>query len=51
LPFHDRILDDPRFIKGEVHTGLVGEWFVEQQENNLAVPVPQVGGSRNGKAQ
>jgi acetyl/propionyl-CoA carboxylase alpha subunit len=49
LPFHDRILDDARFVRGEVHTGLVAEWLAEQLENTLGAPPVQSGGSRNGK--
>jgi acetyl-CoA carboxylase biotin carboxylase subunit len=50
LEFHERIVDDPRFIEGKVHTGLVGEWLAEQGENTLGAPPVPVGGSRNGKA-
>jgi acetyl-CoA carboxylase, biotin carboxylase subunit len=49
LEFHSLILDDPRFTKGEVHTGLVGEWLAEQQSNTLATSVKPGGGSRNGR--
>ncbi len=30
IPFHERILEDARFISGEIHTGLVNEWLAEQ---------------------
>jgi acetyl-CoA carboxylase biotin carboxylase subunit len=29
LPFHQEILGDPRFVAGDVHTGLVGQWLEE----------------------
>lgn len=49
LLFHEHILRDPRFVRGEVHTGLVPEWLAEQQENTLTAPASQASGSRNGK--
>jgi acetyl-CoA carboxylase biotin carboxylase subunit len=52
IPFHQRILDDPRFVEGEIHTNLVTEWLAEQIVEQAA---PVVGssaskGSLNGKA-
>ncbi|MDQ6693489.1 MAG: acetyl-CoA carboxylase biotin carboxylase subunit [Chloroflexota bacterium] len=29
IPFHKQILEDERFARGEVHTGLVGDWQEE----------------------
>jgi acetyl-CoA carboxylase biotin carboxylase subunit len=30
IPFHQQILSDHRFVSGDVHTGLVGEWQAER---------------------
>ena len=32
IPFHQEILEDPRFVAADLHTGLVGEWMAEQDE-------------------
>lgn len=52
IPFHQRILDDPRFVDGEIHTNLVTEWLAEQVVEQAASPIgtvpPKV--PLNGKA-
>jgi acetyl-CoA carboxylase, biotin carboxylase subunit len=30
IPFHKQIMEDERFERGEVHTGLVADWLAEQ---------------------
>ena len=34
IPFHRQILEDPRFISGEVSTSLVESWLLEQNPEN-----------------
>lgn len=44
IPFHKKILDDPRFVAGEVSTGLVEQWLSEQnleENNDLAIASAQ----------
>ena len=52
IPFHKLILDDSRFLEGDIHTGLVTEWLAEQQIEQNAAPVQSGPGkaSPNGKA-
>src|SRR5207248_4922686 len=33
-PFHRHILEDPRFLAADLHTGLAGEWLQEHREQN-----------------
>lgn len=54
IPFHRRILEDPRFIAGEVNTALVEEWLSEQSINdgdNLPIEAAESAQKvhRNGK--
>ena len=35
IPFHQHILEDHRFISAGVHTGLVGEWLLEQEQRKF----------------
>ena len=43
IPFHRHILEDPRFVAAEVHTGLVEEWIAE------TAPAPSPNGSKPGE--
>jgi acetyl-CoA carboxylase biotin carboxylase subunit len=49
IPFHQKILDDPRFVGGQIHTGLVTEWLAEQLTENAANGVTSAAGSPNGR--
>lgn len=50
IPFHQKILEDPRFLNGEIHTGLVTEWLAEQVIDNAASSSQgAVAASPNGK--
>jgi len=50
IAFHQHILDDPRFVGGELHTGLVAEWLSEQPTNGEGPrPGSPSKGSLNGK--
>jgi acetyl-CoA carboxylase biotin carboxylase subunit len=30
IPFHQQIMEDDRFVNGEIHTSLVTDWLAEQ---------------------
>lgn len=49
IPFHQKILEDPRFLNGEVHTGLVAEWLAEQVIDSAAPSTGALAASPNGK--
>ncbi|HEX8220857.1 MAG TPA: acetyl-CoA carboxylase biotin carboxylase subunit [Chloroflexia bacterium] len=49
IPFHQKILDDPRFVEGHIHTGLVTEWLAEQLVENPASAGTSTGSSPNGR--
>jgi acetyl-CoA carboxylase biotin carboxylase subunit len=49
IPFHQKILEDPRFVSGVIHTGLVAEWLAEQVIENPASANPAMAGSPNGR--
>ena len=51
IPFHERILDDARFVKGDINTGLVTEWLAEQPVDSSASSAGSARGkgSLNGK--
>jgi acetyl-CoA carboxylase biotin carboxylase subunit len=49
IPFHQKILEDPRFVEGRIHTGLVTEWLAEQLTENPASGLPTTGASPNGR--
>jgi acetyl-CoA carboxylase biotin carboxylase subunit len=51
IPFHQRILNDRRFLEGEIHTGLVNDWLAEQQLDQAASPPKSIPGkaSLNGR--
>jgi acetyl-CoA carboxylase biotin carboxylase subunit len=49
IPFHQGILTDPRFVMGDVHTGLVAEWVAEQVIDKGALKVDTTAGRLNGK--
>ena len=49
IPFHQKILEDPRFVSGVIHTGLVAEWLAEQVIENPASANSTTAGSPNGR--
>jgi acetyl-CoA carboxylase biotin carboxylase subunit len=50
IAFHQQILEDPRFINEEMHTGLVAEWLAEQLAGETNTFVDAVGIERqNGR--
>jgi acetyl-CoA carboxylase biotin carboxylase subunit len=49
IPFHQKILEDPRFVNGDIHTGLVTEWLAEQLIENPASAQPGSVSSPNGR--
>jgi acetyl-CoA carboxylase biotin carboxylase subunit len=50
VAFHQQILEDPRFIKEEMHTGLVTEWLAEQLTGETDTFVDTLGVERhNGR--
>jgi acetyl/propionyl-CoA carboxylase alpha subunit len=49
IPFHQKILEDPRFVSGVIHTGLVAEWLAEQVIENPASANSTTPGSPNGR--
>jgi acetyl-CoA carboxylase biotin carboxylase subunit len=50
IPFHQVILTDPRFMRGDVHTGLIAEWVAEQIiDGDSPAKVDATAGRLNGK--
>lgn len=47
LEFHQAIIDDPRFVRGEVNTGLVNDWQAEQQSDSALLAA--AGAGNNGR--
>jgi acetyl-CoA carboxylase biotin carboxylase subunit len=48
IPFHQQIMEDERFVNGEIHTSLVTDWLAEQSSTLEAVAIAS-GGSLNGR--
>jgi len=42
IPFHQQILGDHRFVSGDVHTALVGEWLAEQLTEDAGKMVDRI---------
>ena len=43
IPFHQQIMEDDRFVDGEIHTSLVTDWLAEQ---DAALAAEEIAGGR-----